>query len=88
MNIFQWYQRACARVEQFLPELDEELAVDVDETSVTPYDGSDEFATFVLLFSHPTNPNLNWTMSVKPDADFIEHELEGVVRRIYLERVE
>ena len=36
MSTFQWYQRARARVEQFLPDLDRELEVEVEETSITP----------------------------------------------------
>ena len=88
MSMFDWYQQARARVEQFLPDLDPELEVEVEEDSITPYDGSDEYDTFVLLFSHPSNPNLNWTMAVKLDEDFINDQLEEVVRRIYFERVE
>ena len=88
MSIFDWYQQARARVEQFLPDLDPELEVEVEDDSITPYDGGDEYDTFVLLFSHPSNPNLNWTMAVKPDEDFINDQLEEVVRRIYFERVE
>ena len=88
MSMFDWYRRAQARAEQFLPDLDPDLEVDVDEDYITPYDGGEEYDTFVLVFSHPTNPNLNWTMAVKPEEEFINEELERVVRRIYFERVE
>ncbi len=88
MSMFYWYQRACAQAEQFLPNLDPELEVEVEEDFITPYDGGEEYDTFLLLFSHPTNPKLNWTMEVKPEADFIENELEAAVRRIYFRRVE
>ena len=88
MNMFQWYQRARDRAQQFIPQLDPELEVDVEEDSITPYDGGEEYDTFVLFFSHPSNPNLNWTMAVKPDEDFINNELEEVVKRIYFQRVE
>ena len=88
MTTFDWYRRAQAKAQQFLPDLDPELEVDVDEDYITPYDGGEEYDTFVLVFTHPTNPNLNWTMAVKPDDDFINRELEEVVRRIYFQRVE
>ena len=88
MNMFHWYQQAQARVEEFLPDLDPELEVEVGEDSISPYDGGEEYDTFLLLFYHPSNPKLNWTMAVKPEEDFINNELEEVVRRIYFERVE
>ena len=88
MSTFDWYRKAQARAEQFLPDLDPDLEVDVEEDYITPYDGGEEYDTFVLVFSHPTNPNLNWTMAVKPEEEFINEELERVVRRIYFERVE
>ena len=88
VSMFDWYQQARARAEQFLPELDPELEVDVEEDSISPYDGGDEYDTFVLFFSHASNPNLSWTMAVRPDEAFINDELEEVVRRIYFQRVE
>ena len=88
MTMFDWYQRARARAEQFIVELDPDLEVDVDEDFITPYDGGEEYDTFVLVFSHPHNQKLNWTMAVRPDEAFISAELEEVVRRIYFERVE
>ena len=46
------------RAEHFITDLDPELEVDVDEDYITPYDGGEEYDTFVLVFSHPTNPKL------------------------------
>ena len=88
MRPFDWYSRAKSRIEEFLPRLDEGLEVDVDTTVVTPDDGTTEYSTFVLAFSHSSNSNLQWTMEVRMDDDYIEHELEEVVTKIYLERVE
>ena len=88
MSTFQWYQQARARVEQFLTDLDQELEVEIEETSITPNDGSAPFETFVLAFFHASNPNLSWTMAVQPDEDFINDQLEEIVKRIYFERVE
>ena len=73
MSMFDWYQRAQTRAEQFIPELDPELEVDVDEDYITPYDGGEEYDTFVLVFSHPTNPKLNWTMAVRPRGRVHKH---------------
>ena len=86
--MFDWYHRARTRAEQFLPHLDPQLEVDVDEDYITPYDGGEEYETFVLVFSHPSNPNLNWTMAVRPEDNFIDNELEQIVRQIYFQRVE
>ena len=88
MSTYRWYHQAKARVEQFIPDLDAELEVEVEETSITPNDGGDAYDTLVLIFSHPSNPYLNWSMEVEPDEDFIDNQLEEVVRRIYFQRVE
>lgn len=88
MRPYDWYQRAQARIKEFLPSLDENLEVDVDTTVVTPDDGGADYTTFVLTFSHPSNLNLHWTMEVRMDEGYIEHELEEVVTNIYLQRVE
>ncbi len=88
MRPFEWYRKAQTRIEEFLPRLDEGLVVDVDTTVVTPDDGSAEYSTFVLVFSHSSNANLQWTMEVRMDEEYIERELEEIVTKIYLERVE
>ncbi|CAI8018506.1 Penicillin acylase 2 proenzyme [Geodia barretti] len=87
-TLVDWDTRGTDRAEQFLPDLDPELEVDVEEDSISPYDGGDEYDTFVLFFSHASNPDLSWTMAVRPDEAFINNELEEVVRRIYFQRVE
>ncbi len=88
MKPYDWYTKARERIEQFLPNLDENLEVDLDTTEIAPNDGSTEYSTFVLVFSHPSNPNLKWTMEIRMDEEYIEHELEQIVTNIYLERVE
>ena len=88
MSSYSWYNRAKLRVEQFLPDLDYALEVEVEETEITPSDGGENYVTSVLVFSHDSNPNLHWTMEVHENDYFIDHELESVVRRIYFERVE
>ena len=88
MRSYDWYNKARRRIEDFLPRLDENLEVDVDTIVLTPNDASTEYTTFVLAFSHSSNPSLQWTMEVKMDEEYIEHELEQTVTKIYLERVE
>jgi hypothetical protein len=88
MIAFNWYTRAKERIERFLPRLDKDLEVDVDTDVITPRDGSAEYPTFVLAFWHPSNPKLRWTMETRMDEEYIGHQLEEIVTKIYLERVE
>jgi hypothetical protein len=88
MRPYNWYIRARERIEQFLPDLDKDLQVDVDTTVVTPNDGGAEYTIFALTFSHSSNPNLHWTMEIQMNDEYIEHELEQTVTKIYLQRVE
>jgi len=88
MRPYDWYHKAVEKIATFLPGLDPNLEVELDTTVVTPKQGGDEYTTFVLVFSHSSNPNLQWTMEVKPDEHYIENELEQVVTNIYLQRVE
>jgi hypothetical protein len=39
MSQYKWYYKAKLAAEKFLPALDNNLDVDVEETSITPYDG-------------------------------------------------
>jgi hypothetical protein len=54
----------------------------------TPNDRSTEYTTFALTFSHSSNPNLHWTMEIQMNDEYIEHEVEQIVTKIYFERVE
>ena len=88
MQPFDWYQKAKEKIESFLPELDPNLEVDVDTTTVTLNQGDREYTTFVLVFSHQSNSNLQWTMEVEEEDFYIENELEKIVKDIYFQRVE
>ena len=88
MQPIDWYQKAKQKIESFLTELDPNLEVDVDTTTVTPNQGDDQYTTFVLVFSHQTNSNLQWTMEVEEEDFYIENELEKIVKEIYFQRVE
>jgi hypothetical protein len=56
--------------------------------SIRPYDGGDNYTTYALVFTHDVSRNLSWTMEVQLSDEFIERELEKVVRRIYFSKVE
>ena len=88
MKPYDWYHKAVEKIAAFLPGLDPDLEVELDTTVVTPNQDGEEYTTFVLVFSHSSNPNLQWTMEVEPDEDYIENELEQVVTNIYLQRIE
>ena len=88
MQPFDRYQIAKEKIESFLPELDPNLEVDVDTTTVTPNQGDEQYTTFVLVFSHQSNSNLQWTMEVEEEDFYIENELEKIVKEIYFQRVE
>ena len=88
MKPYDWYHKAVEKMAAFLPGLDPNLEVELDTTVVTPNQGGEEYTTFVLVFSHSLNSNLQWTMEVELDEDYIENELEQVVTNIYLQRVE
>ena len=88
MKPYDWYHQAVEKMAAFLPGLDPNLEVELDTTVVTPNQGGEEYTTFVLVFSHSSNSNLQWTMEVELDEDYIENELEQVVTNIYLQRVE
>lgn len=88
MSSYNWYHKAKGQAEKFLPDLDHSLEVEVEETSISPYDGGDEYKTYALVFSHGSNPNLNWTMEIQENDEFVADELEEVVKKIYFGRVE
>ena len=88
MTPHDWYHKAVEKISTFLPGLDPNLEVELDTTTVTPNQGGEQYTTHVLVFSHSSNSNLQWTMEVKEDEDYIENELEQVVTNIYLQRVE
>ncbi|MDA0735294.1 MAG: hypothetical protein O2909_12090 [Chloroflexi bacterium] len=88
MSTYHWYHKAQAQVKKFLPDLDPDLEVEVEETEITLNDGGKDYKTFSLVFSHVSNPNLRWTMEIQENDGFIDNELESVIRRIYFARVE
>ncbi len=66
----------------FLRGIDIDLHVEVKPMRVTPKTG-EPYETFVLFFSHRTDPRLSWSMSIEKSHDYIENRLEGIVRKIY-----
>jgi hypothetical protein len=87
MTASDWYELAKQKVDTFLVELDPELTVEVEQIGVKPYDQTDEYESYVLLFSHPNNDLLHWSMEITYSLDFIDTELENTIRSIYSQRV-
>jgi hypothetical protein len=81
-----WFELAQDKVLSFLPELDMDLNVGVETRTIYPYQG-EPYEGIVLSFEHDTNPGLIWTMDIGLDRDYIENDLENVVRNIYQERL-
>ena len=88
MTPTDWYELAKQRVETFLALMDPELEVTVEQIGIKPYDDGTEYESYVLLFSHPTNAMLHWSMEINPSLDFIDNELETTVRNIYKQRIQ
>jgi len=82
-----WYIKAREKIASFLPQIDPGLEVDIRDSVITPSRGGDRYETPTLIFTHRSKPDMKWTMEIKKDDDYINHKLEGVVRRIYKERL-
>lgn len=79
-----WHIKAREKAEEFLSRIDPDLEVDIQESIVTPDDKSKgEYQKTTLLFTHKSNPNIRWTMDIRNDDNWINNDLEGVVRKIY-----
>ena len=83
-----WYELAKQKVDTFLSLLDPELEVTVEQIGIKPYDHDEEYESYVLLFAHPSNDMLHWSMEINPSLDFIDNELETTVRNIYAQRMQ
>lgn len=84
-----YFQKALEKANSFIQDLDPELHVKIAEVEVTPNDPSKEkVAKRVLRFSHESIPNLNWTMEIEQNDEYIENRLEGVVRKVYEKKLE
>jgi hypothetical protein len=83
-----WYAKAREKVESFLSDIDPDLEVDIESSVVTPDDpGKSEYRTDALIFTHRTKPDLRWTMEIEESDDYIDNQLEGVIRKIYRQNI-
>lgn len=82
----EWLERAQDKVLSFLPDLDMNLNVGIENRRIYPYQG-ESYDGIVLAFTHEKNPNVQWTMDIGQDEDYIENHLEGAVRKIYTEQI-
>ena len=84
----RWYIQAKEKAESFLPSIDPNLEVDIEESIVTPDDKSkDKYETLSLIFTHRKRPDFRWTMEIEKSDQYIENKLEEVVRKVYREKV-
>lgn len=45
-----------------------------------------QYDTLALSFESEEDPDLSWTMEIERNNDYIENELESIVRKIYAEK--
>lgn len=81
----EWYDSARAKIGLYLSAIDPDLAVRVHPVAVRRMEEG-EYETLALSFAHAKNPNLGWTMEIRKDFDYIDHDLETAIRRIYKQR--
>lgn len=77
-----WYRKAVIKMKAFLPKLDEDLMVEAGEVTMpeAPYKG------LALCFSHLTNPQIRWIMTIQENDYYIEHELPSIVESTFREK--
>ncbi|MEN9341884.1 MAG: hypothetical protein RIQ54_140 [Candidatus Parcubacteria bacterium] len=79
-----WYIKAREKVLEFLPDIDPDLTVDIQESVITPDNPAmPRYETPTLIFRHASNPNIKWTMEIKKNDDYIDTKLEDGVRYLY-----
>jgi len=81
-----WTKRILNKVTSFIGTIDSDLDVSAEKTIIHP-NKWESYEDTVLHFTHDKNPQIEWTMDVGHSEDYVENELEGVVRKIYEERM-
>ena len=81
----EWYDTARAKIESFIRKIDPDLDVSLTPVIIYHKEGK-ECDTLALSFDHKKNPDLNWTMEIRKDFEYIDNKLEEVIRKIYEER--
>jgi hypothetical protein len=77
-----WLKKAEAKVRTFLHEVDPELRVNAEIRFIREDNGIERFDA-VLMFRHPTDPRLEWSMDIGRNNEYIDQKLETVVRNTY-----
>ena len=85
-NSWLWYETARQKAESFLPDIDPNLFVSVEKRTLAANDKKESRDAVVLRLQHRTNPELNWTMSIDQNREYIDGKLEEGIRKIYKER--
>lgn len=83
-----YYDKARAKAEAVLRELDPELQVSVVMVDVKPDSPARAaYDTLALKFFSLSRPDLKWTMEVKESDEYIDGRLAEVVKAIYRDKV-
>jgi hypothetical protein len=82
----EWYDTARAKIESFIHNIDPDLEVLVTPTTIHQK-GMEAYDTLSLSFKHKSDFTLRWTMEIQKNFNYIENDLENVVRKIYEERI-
>jgi hypothetical protein len=86
LESWPWYETARQKAESFLPDIDPNLFVSVEKRRFIPSDGTESRDAVLLRFQHRTNAELNWTMSIDPNREYLDKKLEEGIRKIYRDR--
>ena len=81
----EWYNKAKIKAESFLRDIDSSLRVEIMPTTVRPK-GKDPYHTLALGFASSSDSRVNWTMEIELSDEYIDQQLESVVRKIYHDR--
>jgi hypothetical protein len=84
-NALEAYEKAQAKAETFLKDIDPDLSATAEKREVQ-LDNGQKFMGWVLAFKHSRDPDIEWTMDIGKDPDYLDTRFESVVRNIYAER--
>lgn len=84
LSQLEWYDTARAKAKSFLPELDPNLEVDVEERLITPVDKTKgRYTVLVLFFRSKNDPSFRWKMRISENHDYLDNRFRQAVERAY-----
>lgn len=80
----RWYEKAKAKAEEVMNELDPQYTVGVQDSIISPDDNDKaEYRAITLGFKSPKGPGFSWSMNIEPSEEYIEHKLPEVIKKTY-----